>query len=111
MLDCFADDGVADIWTHGARRGKQEIRELFYSFEGKILPTHGHLLCQPVIKVDGDAAEGYWLLYLFLTEGETQWVQGRYDCKYVRVDGEWKFSYMKYTRPWPDPATITRAVE
>ena len=111
MLTCFADDGVADIWTHGPRRGKKEIGELFQSFEGKILPTHGHLVAQPVIEVDGDGAEGYWLLYVFLNDAEMQWIQGRYDCKYIRVDGEWKFSHMKYTRPWPAPETITRAAE
>ena len=101
MLDCFAEDSVADIWTHGPRKGKREIGELFRGFAGKILPTHGHLVAQPVIKVNGDTAEGYWILYVFLAEPEMQWVQGRYDCRYVRINGEWKFSHLKYTRPWP----------
>jgi ketosteroid isomerase-like protein len=101
MLGCFAEDAVADIWKHGARRGKKEIRELFQGFEGKILPTHGHLIAQPIIHVDGDTAEGYWILYVFMAEPQMQWVQGRYDCKYVRENGKWKFSHLKYTRPWP----------
>jgi len=25
------------------------------------------------------------------------------------VDGKWKFSYLKYTRPWPALETITRS--
>lgn len=111
MLDCFAEDGSADIWTHGVRRGKKEIGDLFRGFAGKILPSHGHLVAQPVITVDGDTAEGYWLLYLFLPAPESMWIQGKYDCKYVKVNGEWKFSYLKYTRPWPDPETITRKSE
>lgn len=108
MLDCFAENSAANIWTHGLRQGKKEIGELFNSFEGKILPTHGHLVAQPVITIDGDTAEGYWILYLFLPAPEAMWVQGRYDCKYIRVDGKWKFSYLKYTRPWPATETITR---
>ena len=101
MLECFAEDGSADIWTHGLKKGKKEIRELFTGFAGKILPTHGHLVAQPVIKVDGDKAEGYWILYVFIDEPETKYYQGKYDCKYVRVNGEWKFSHLKYERPWP----------
>ena len=111
MLDCFADDAGADIWTHGLRRGKKEIAELFKSFDGKILPTHGHLVAQPVITVDGDKAEGYWLLYIFLPDPQSTWIQSRYDCEYVRVDGAWKFSSLKYTRPWPAPEVITRKTE
>lgn len=111
MLDCFAEDAVADIWTHGLRRGKKEIGELFHSFDGRILPTHGHLAAQPVITVDGDTAEGYWILYLFLPEPEATWIQGRHDCKYVRVNGRWKYSHLKFTRPWPAPETITRKSE
>lgn len=111
MLECFAEDGSADIWTHGLKKGKKEIGELFKSFTGKILPSHGHLVAQPVINVDGDKAEGYWLLYLFLPDPESTWVQGRYDCEYVKVNGEWKFKNLKYTRPWPDPETITRKGE
>jgi ketosteroid isomerase-like protein len=101
MLDCFAEDGVADIWTHGARRGKKEIGDLFQGFSGKILPTHGHLLAQPVIKVDGDTAEGYWILYLFIDKPKTQYFQGKYECTYVREKDGWKFKYLKYIRPWP----------
>ena len=101
MLACFADDAVADIWTHGARKGKKEIGGLFQGFSGNILPTHGHLLAQPVIKVDGDTAEGYWILYVFIDEPVTRYYQGKYECTYVREKDGWKFKYLKYIRPWP----------
>ena len=107
MLDCFAEDGTADIYNWGPRTGKEEMGKLFKgNFEGRILPTHGHFVTQPVITVDGDTASGYWVLYLFLPGPELTWVQGRYDCNYVRLQGQWKFSYMKYTRPWP-PEEVT----
>ncbi|MBN1191069.1 MAG: nuclear transport factor 2 family protein [Dehalococcoidales bacterium] len=111
MLECFDENGSADIWNHGLKKGQKEIAELFSSFSGKILPTHGHLVAQPVIDVDGHKAQGYWLLYLFLPDADSTWVQGRYDCEYVKVKGEWKFKHLKYTRPWPDPETITRKSE
>jgi len=109
MLDCFADDGIADIWQWGPRKGRKEIEDLFKNtFNGRILPTHGHFVTQPIISVDGETAEGYWILYLFLPEPEVKWIQGRHDCTYVKVDGKWKFSYLKFTRPWPAPEVITK---
>ena len=102
MLDCFADDAVADIWQWGLRTGRKEIEELFKEgFQGRILPTHGHLVAEPVITVDGDKAGGHWILFLFFPEPDMRWIQGRHDCRYVKVDGKWKFSYLKFTRPWP----------
>ena len=102
MLDCFTEDAVADIFTWGIRHGKKEIEELFKGhFAGRILPTHGHMAAQPVIKVDGDKAEGYWIIYLFFPDPEMRWVQGRHDVKYVKKNGKWKFEYLKFTRPWP----------
>lgn len=29
MLDCFAKDSIADIWTHGARVGKKQSVNFF----------------------------------------------------------------------------------
>ncbi len=112
MLDYFIDDGIADIWQWGLRKGKKEIEDLFKNtFNGRILPTYGHLVAQPVISVDGETAEGYWILYLFFPEPEVRWIQGRHDCKYVKVGGEWKFSYVKFTRPWPAPEVITKDLD
>jgi len=102
MLDCFTEDATADIWRWGLRKGKAEIADLFKNvFNGRIQPTHGHLVSQPVISVDGDRAKGYWLLYLHFAEPSVSWIQGRHDCEYVRVDGKWKISSLKFTRPWP----------
>jgi len=103
MLDCFAEDAIADIFRWGLRKGKAEIEDLFKNtFNGRILPTHGHFAAQPVISVEGDRAKGRWILYLFFAEPSVTWVQGRHDCEYIKVDGKWKFSYLKFTRPWPE---------
>jgi hypothetical protein len=101
LLDCFAEDAIADIGQHGLRRGKKEITELVYGDFDKLEKTPGHLVGQPVISVDGDRAKGYWILYLFPYRQPVTWIQGKYDCEYVKVDGKWKFSLVKFRRPWP----------
>jgi len=108
MVDCFADDGIADVYDWGPKKGKEEIGSMFReNFEGRVLPTHGHFVTQPIIEVDGDKATGIWMLYLFLPGPEMTWTQCRYDCEYVRTGGGWKFGYMKFTRPWPSEAVVT----
>jgi len=101
LLDCFAEDSVADIGQHGFRQGKKEIRELVYEDFDKLEITPGHLACQPVISVAGDRASSYWILYLFPHEKPMRWLQGKHEFEYVRIGVEWKFSKVKFTRPWP----------
>jgi hypothetical protein len=102
LLDCFSEDAVADIGQHGFRRGKKEIKELVYDDFDKLEITPGHLACQPIITVDGDKASSYWILYLFPHEKPMRWLQGKHEFEYIRIDGKWKFSKVKFTRPWPE---------
>jgi len=30
-----------------------------------------------------------------------RWLQGKHEFEYARIGGEWKFSKVKFTRPWP----------
>jgi hypothetical protein len=106
VIECFADDAVADL--HGHYEGKKEIAKLFKgniaeNLKGK---NWGHFITQPVISIKGNAATGYWLFYCFM--GDTPpsttphlWVQARHDCKYIKIGNTWKFSYLKFTAPWP----------
>jgi len=104
MLDCFAENATLDLLDQGVRKGKKEIGEVFHNVLAKMIKrTDGHFVGQPVISVDGDKAKGYWILYLFFAEPAVRWMQGRQDCEYVRVNGKWKFSSVKFTNPWPTP--------
>lgn len=114
MISLFTEDGIADIGHHGLHKGKKELSELF---KVKIAKRNekwngGHFVTQPIISVDGDKASGYWVLYIFVFNGDTPngpsytWIQGRHDCEYVKVDGKWKFNYIKFTRPWPEQAKL-----
>ena len=114
MADCFAEDAVEEGINPGqSHRGKAELKKLFEAMAAKPPQRGGHLLIQPVIDVNGTTAEGHWTMFrlnywfagpsgqvikMFGPE-----VQRRYDCEYVKENGAWKFSRMKFTAPWPEP--------
>jgi len=93
MVQCFAEDATMELL---------EISGVFHNvLAERIKRNDGHLVGQPIITVTGDRAKGHWILYLFFAEPEVRWLQGRQDCEYVRVNGEWKFSSVKFIAPWP----------
>ena len=106
MAECFTEDATADI--HEKVHGKKAILKLFTDVIAKKNAGKGrdaHFAVQPVVEVDGDRAKSHWLIYIFIADPVTghaqRWVQGRYDCEYVKLGGKWKFSVLKYTSPWP----------
>ena len=104
MLSCFIENATADIQGDRLRKGKEEIADLFHNVLAKMVTRKdGHFVGQPVISVDGNKAKGYWILYLFFSEPSVRWMQGRQECEYVKVDGEWKYSSVKFMNPWPVP--------
>jgi len=90
----FVDDAVLDFGSAGVYRGREELRE----FVESVVPDHYafivHMVHNPVIDVDGDAATGRWYFEAPATTagGTDVWIQGQYDDEYERVDGEWRFS-------------------
>jgi hypothetical protein len=113
MIDCFAQDAIADIGIYGPKFGRDEIAALFHQVlsETKVspdIPDGGECLTQPVIDVNGDKATGHWILDKFWDDVGApggpflKTIRGRYDCEYVRENGRWKFRYLKWTMPWPE---------
>jgi hypothetical protein len=106
VIDCFAEDAEADISgdKKGDKviKGKAAIGKLFregvsISHVGK----EGIYAVHPIIRVDGDSATGTWLAYFMhlRSRGEgslLDWMQGFYECRYVRENGNWKISYLKW---------------
>jgi hypothetical protein len=110
MFDCFSKDGVLDLHA-GRAVGKKEMRKLFderlkYSHIGQ----EGEFAVHPIITVDGDKAKGSWLHYiqfaqprklehrpgLLEREYAPDWLQGYYEAEYVRENGKWKISFLKW---------------
>jgi hypothetical protein len=95
----FGQDATAEIRDSGVRRGRKEIEQLYLGILAQRKERHdGHLVSQPVITVDGDTAKGTWIVYMLFSRPTVQWVQGRHECEYVKEDGQWKFSKLKFTR-------------
>ena len=109
VIDCFSDNGVVDLHA-GMARGKKEMEELF---KVKIARVHigmeGEFAVHPIISVDGDRAKGSWLLYIQFvphkleykpeiipTNDAPDWQQGFYEMEYVRENGKWKISLLKW---------------
>ena len=98
-LDLFAENATAEVRDSGVRKGKKEIAEIYLGVLAKrTTRKDGHLVIQPDITVDGDTAKGHWVVYILFSEPSVQWVQGRNDCEYVKDEGKWKFSKLKFTR-------------
>jgi ketosteroid isomerase-like protein len=113
IVDCFSDDAVCKIEATPKRTGKAEISEMFKNLTTNYpnFQEGGRILAQPVIDVNGDKARGYWTMaqfrFNFTTSSETvslfgPGLQGKYDVKYVKEHGKWKFADLKYVRPWPE---------
>ena len=104
-LDCFADTITVEISGYGIRKGKEEVVKFFKDviYKNVLQSKQGHYTGQAVISIEGSRAKGHWMFYRFVPEPlPERWVQGRYDCEYIKEDGKWKFSVLKLTRPWPE---------
>lgn len=103
-LACFSDDIITEVANYGTQKGIAEVTRFFKEriADNVQSSNDAHFTGQAVINVDGDKAEGHWMFYRLLAHPKDQgWVQGRYDCEYVKVNGAWKFSILKMQRPWP----------
>ena len=98
-LDYFTDDAEVEVRSSGVMKGRANYSRIYLGTLAQRKERHdGHLVGQPVITVDGDRAWGHWIIYMFFSVPSIQWVQGRHDCEYVKENGEWKFSRLKFAR-------------
>lgn len=111
MVANFTADAVMDLRSHGPRRGREEIAELFERMHSAGNPHDGYVLSSPVIEVDGDTATGVWTWHRHLCEFPVMgavvrvfgpWWEGRYQCTYRREGGRWKFANMHFRLVAPD---------
>jgi ketosteroid isomerase-like protein len=101
VLDLFTEDATVEIRNSGVKRGRKEMSEVYIDTLARLRGTdrfEGHMAIEPDIIVDGDTAEGTWLIYMLFSRPTIQWVQGINECKYRKEDGEWKINKLKFTR-------------
>jgi ketosteroid isomerase-like protein len=107
VIDCFAEDCSIDVGFGGFPKGKANVGKFFKEMLFQIhIGKEGIFSVHPLITVEGDTAKGNWLMYIMYADHRTwasrYWLQGIYDCEFVRENGEWKFSYLQW-RPRLEP--------
>ncbi len=99
LMERFTDDAVWDGGPMGRFEGREAIRAFLRALPEQ-LSFALHWVMNPHISVDGDVATGRWYLVEPCTtagSGRAIWGAGRYEERYVRRDGEWKFQKVKLT--------------
>jgi hypothetical protein len=102
---CFAKDAVFDTYA-GRVRGIELVEKILTENISQIHKGQfAVFIVQPIIEVDGDKARASWglvellpdnLKMPFMQGDPPKWVYGPYDMEYVREDGKWKISYLKW---------------
>jgi len=105
LTDLFTEDATVEYGRDGLYRGKDRIREYFhYLGGGQSGLGHGqlneHFQLMPVITLsdDGMSAKGRWRVVILSGNfGESAaWGEGPYENEYVKQDGVWKISKVRW---------------
>ncbi|MDO7842871.1 nuclear transport factor 2 family protein [Sphingomonas immobilis] len=104
LADLFCADGVIDTGPWGRMEGQEAIRK-GYGRAYRDMPqfTALHAVTNPRLIVDGDEAEGTWYLLDFsLREANVNplLIVALYEERYRRVDGVWKYAFLKLNYLW-----------
>lgn len=99
ILDLFTEDAEVEVRNTGLKKGRENFKDIFLVYLGKRTERHdGHLVGEPIITVDGDTARGQWRVYMFFSRPSIEWVQGKNECEYRKVNGQWKISKLSFKR-------------
>jgi ketosteroid isomerase-like protein len=99
----FTEDAV---WggDAGAQTGRARIQSWCARY-GHAAKMSLHIAMNPKIEVDGDRATGAWsgLIPMVTPDGAALWVGGRYECAFVRQNGDWKIAHMNFFTAFQTP--------
>jgi hypothetical protein len=106
ITECFSENIELDLGEGSEKgrviQGKTEIGRLFKETISRVhTGKEGLFIVHPIIAVEGDNASGTWTSYFMhiRSKGEDpllHWMQGIYNCKYVREKGNWKIGVLKW---------------
>jgi SnoaL-like domain len=95
LIAHFTDDEPwADFGPFGVHRGKEAVAAFFKGVVVSSLSYSAHMVCNPIIEVDGNRATGKWYVDVPCTLRGAErpaWLQARYEEEYVKEAGEWKW--------------------
>jgi len=98
IVSLFAEDAVWDGGPFGQREGRAALRA-YYEGNSAANPSLAfHLLTNPIIEVDGDAATGNWHLTILLTlaDGASTLVGGVFEDVYARTPDGWRIKRSRF---------------
>jgi ketosteroid isomerase-like protein len=99
VVELFTDDASVVVRDSPVFRGKEGVTDIYVNMLGRrIERSEAHFVIEPDITIEGDTAKGTWLVYMLFSKPAVEWVQGRNDAEYQKVDGKWKIKSMKFTR-------------
>lgn len=95
IMDHFTDDEPwADFGPFGLHEGKEAVGAFFREAVVSTLSYSAHMVCNPVIDVEGSRARGRWYVDVPCTLRGAErplWLQAKYEEEYVKEEGKWKW--------------------
>jgi ketosteroid isomerase-like protein len=99
VVELFTEDASVVVRDSPVFQGKKGITDIYINMLGRRTErSEAHFVIEPDITIEGDTAKGTWLVYMLFSRPAVDWVQGRNDAEYKKVDGKWKIKSMKFTR-------------
>jgi hypothetical protein len=95
----FTEDATCDYGFFGSFKGRDEIMSKFFKPLETVTSFMAHMVHNPLVAVQGDTASGSWYLTAQTTLEpikQAVWVMGKYQNRFKRVDGIWKFTAIKF---------------
>lgn len=101
VASLFAEDAVCAAFPGEPVVGREAIAKLYGRTEGGNMHSkNGIFAVHPIITFEGKKPKARWIFFNLVSHTTTNqmlfFVQGIYDAEYVKEDGEWKFSYLKW---------------
>jgi SnoaL-like protein len=97
LAPLFTVDAVWDGGVLGRFVGREAIRNFFLQCS-KLVPFAIHQVTNPILEVTGDGATGRWYLWepiVFASGNQGLWMAARYDDRYRREGGTWRFESVR----------------
>lgn len=97
VADLFVEQAVWDGGVVGRYEGREAIRTFMRNLP-QLLSFALHYVMNPLIEIQGDRATGQWYLSepcTMVKGNQAVWGTARYEDRYVKVGGEWKFQEVR----------------
>jgi len=108
LMELFTPDAVCDLDAFGSWRGTEEIRRGYArQMAATGIPgTRLHSVSNPLIRISGDRAKGWWYLVDYDTSpgcNAPVRILATYDDDYLRTDGGWRIAHTRLSIRWRVP--------